>query len=311
MAEHVTISDVGPRDGLQNLAKVLSPSERLKIIFSLIDAGVKCIEVGSFVSAKAVPAMAGTDIVMSGLANVAGVRFQVLIPNQRGYELAKEAGADTVLLVTAASETMNQQNIRMSVADSLVLAREIYNQAKRDEITVITCIATSWVCPFEGAVDPNAVRAIVKQLVDYGADELSIADTIGAANPLQVRSLMHTLADEFGVDRFSCHFHDTRAMGLANVYAALEVGIRKFDASVGGLGGCPFAPGATGNVATEDVVMMLEQMGFTTGIDLERLMAVGVLAGELTGVKTGGRADYWRRMQLEKGKPITAVFKCE
>ncbi|MDF3125317.1 hydroxymethylglutaryl-CoA lyase [Rheinheimera sp. 1928-s] len=305
MNDFVRINDVGPRDGLQNQARILTPQQRLQLIHALVDAGVPSIEVGSFVSPKAVPAMAGAAEIVTSL-NKAGINksayLQSLVPNQRGYELAREAGSQAVLLVVCASETMNQKNVRMGIADGLAQARDIIHQAKSDAIDVMACIAVAWECPFEGKTDPKVVLNMAAQLSEFGAHELVIADTIGAAMPNAVHSLMKELAAQQSGQALACHFHDTRALGLANVYAALEAGIRRFDASVGGLGGCPFAPGATGNIATEDVVMMLQQMGFQTGIDLARLMAVGQLAGEMTGTTTGGRAHQWRSLQLQKSR---------
>ena len=304
MREKVLINDVGPRDGLQNQARVLSVEQRVQLIRGLVNAGVRSVEAGAFVSPKAVPAMAHTDQVLAGLSGDTGVDRQVLIPNSKGYALARGAGADTVVLVICASETMNQRNVRMSVDASLAQAREICALARSDGIRVVGCIAVAWQCPFEGATDPNRVLNLAGQLFELGVDDVNVADTIGAANPMAVRGLMDSLAREYDAARLACHFHDTRALALANICAALEAGVRKFDSAVGGIGGCPFAPGATGNAASEDVVMLLEQMGFDTGIDLVALMDVGRMVGRMLGTATGGRADAWRRIQLEKGAPL-------
>ncbi|HEY8568563.1 hydroxymethylglutaryl-CoA lyase [Microbulbifer sp.] len=304
MREKVLINDVGPRDGLQNQPRVLSVAQRVQLIQALLNAGVQSVEAGAFVSPKAVPAMAGTDEVLAGLPANTGADFQVLIPNMKGYQLARDAGASTVVLVVCASETMNQRNVRMAIEESLLQAREICAAARVDGVRVVACIAVAWRCPFEGATDPVRVLDLAGRLFAMGADDVNIADTIGAANPRAVAQLMGALAREYSAARLACHFHDTRAFGVANVYAALEAGIRKFDSSVGGIGGCPFAPGATGNVASEDVVMLLEQMGFDTGIDLPALMSVGQLVGEMLGTSSGGRADAWRRLQLEKQAPL-------
>lgn len=298
----VTVNDVGPRDGLQNQPKILAPGDRVKLVKALIAAGMGHVEVGAFVSPKTVPAMAGADEVLAGLAGVAGQVFTVLIPNFRGYELARVAGAQSVCMVLYGSEGMAQANVRMSREQAESAAAEILQAAKVDGIRVTSTIAVAFECPFDGRVDPVLVSDIASRFLDLGTDELCIADTIGAANPQQVRSLTTTLVDENGTDRLSCHFHDTRAMGLANVFAALESGIRKFDASIGGLGGCPFAPGASGNVATEDVVMMLEQMGYDTGIDIDGLMRASELAQKLTGTAPGGRSSAWLKRYLEKTK---------
>jgi hydroxymethylglutaryl-CoA lyase len=302
MAETVIINDVGPRDGLQNQPQILSPEQRAALIHKLIDAGLKHIEVGSFVSPKAVPAMANTDRVFADLPK-GDFAFSALIPNLRGYELAKAAGIDTVGMVIAASNTMNQKNINMSTEQAFsvceeILAQDVHADSKPN---VLAYIATPWECPFEGLIDEQVVISLAERLFTAGVEEIILADTIGAASPGQVKSLLSKMVTEFGASRLSCHFHDTRGMGVADVFAALECGIRKFDASIGGLGGCPFAPGATGNVATEDVALMLTQMGFDTGIDLAKLVAAADFAAELTGNCPGGHASPWLKRQIEKG----------
>jgi hydroxymethylglutaryl-CoA lyase len=296
----VVINDVGPRDGLQNQRKILSPGQRVEMIRALRLAGVRHIEVGAFVSPKAVPAMAGADQVLAGLPPDQEGVFTVLVPNFRGYELARDAGAKSVSTVLYGSEAMAQANVRMSREEADDATAAILGQARQDGIRVTATVAVAFECPFEGRVEPGLVFDAVEKFLELGADELAIADTIGAANPRQVRALTASLVTDHSAEKLSCHFHDTRAMGLANVFAAVESGIRKFDASIGGLGGCPFAPGASGNVATEDVVMMLEQMGMDTGIDLAALMRASHLAQELTGTAPGGRARAWLERQLEK-----------
>lgn len=299
MKDFVTINDVGPRDGLQNQARMLSPEQRLQLIQSLIAAGLPAIEVGSFVSPKAVPAMAGAAEVVAGLPSGAA-DYSALIPNRRGYDLATAAGVSTVELVVASTQTMNEKNINSSTEAAMDGAQNIIEAARQDSVTTLACVATAWECPFEGLVDEDTVLDMVRAMFDFGADEVVLADTIGAANPASVSSLMSTAAAEFGAQRLSCHFHDTRGMGVANVAAALDSGIRKFDASIGGLGGCPFAPGATGNVATEDVALMVAQMGFETGIDLRKLVEAVDLVSELTGESQGGHSLRWLRRQIEK-----------
>lgn len=298
----VIINDVGPRDGLQNQKKILEPAQRVQLVKSLLDAGVSNVEVGAFVSPKAVPAMAGADQVLACLREYDAPpnRFTVLIPNLRGYELAKAAGAKSVCMVLYGSEGMAQANVGMSLEQAEQATTQILKRAKADGIRVVATISVAFECPFDGPVAPALVRDVAARFMQQGVDEIAIADTIGAANPLQVRKLTEALVKDHGAERLSCHFHDTRAMGLANVYAAVESGIRKFDASIGGLGGCPFAPGAAGNVATEDVVMLLSQMGFKTGIDLQRLMESAALARDLTGTSPGGRATAWIKQYLAK-----------
>jgi hydroxymethylglutaryl-CoA lyase len=300
MTEHVVINDVGPRDGLQNQPRVLSSEQRLRLVEALLAAGVSHIEVGSFVSPRAVPAMAGTAEVVAGLPlNVAN--YSALVPNRKGYELARGAGVDIIELVVASTDTMNLKNINVDTAQAMANLAEIATMARADGINAMSYLATAWECPFEGRVSEEAVMALAQEMFAAGIEEVVIADTIGAADPAGVRRLTREAAAEFGPERLSCHFHDTRGMGVANVAAALESGIRKFDGSIGGLGGCPFAPGASGNVATEDVVLMLHQMGFDTGIDLGKLVAAVELAVELTGNCSGGNAINWLRRQVEKG----------
>lgn len=300
MSDSIIVNDVGPRDGLQNQPKILDPQQRLQLIQSLLDAGMKHIEVGAFVSPKAVPAMAGADQLFASLPDRPNACFTALIPNLKGYELARDAGAKSVCMVLYGTDGMAQANVRMSRQQAEDSTTEILALAKNDGIRVTATVAVSFECPFDGKVDPAIVEGTAARMLAQGADEVCIADTIGAANPAQVRSMASRLTDAHGNKQLSFHFHDTRAMGLANVYAAVESGIRKFDASIGGLGGCPFAPGASGNVATEDVVMMLQQMGFDTGIDLLALLQASALAKELTGTAPGGRALPWLQRYLQR-----------
>ena len=293
---HITINDVGPRDGLQNQPRLLSKEQRLSLISALVDAKVPEIEVGAFVSPKAVPAMAGTDELFADLAaslkNSTSL-FSALIPNMKGFELAVSAQVPLMSLVVATSNTMNLKNIRMTTHDSVKVSKDVLKAAKKQGANVQAYVATAWACPFEGKISADNVFRITEQLIQAGASSIVIADTIGAANPLEVNQLMEAMASRFDLSQLSCHFHDTRAMGLANVYAAITAGVRRFDASIAGLGGCPFAPGASGNVATEDVVMMVQQMGFSTGIDMALLVKAADLAIELMGSAKGGNAKPW------------------
>jgi hydroxymethylglutaryl-CoA lyase len=293
MSEHIIINEVGPRDGLQSQDRHLNVDERRRLVEALLAAGLAHIEVGSFVSPKAVPQMAGTGELLAQLPQVAGRHYSVLVPNMKGYELARAAGAETVAVVVSATETMNQKNIRMSLEQTLAVARDIIERGLAEGAQVQAYLSVAFECPFEGPVPAATVMNQAADLAGWGAHEVVIADTIGAADPAAVRHLMRDLVTAHGSERLACHFHDTRAMGLANVYAAIESGVRRFDSAIGGLGGCPFAPGAKGNVATEDVVMMCEQMGFTTGVDMSALLAAVDLASELTGYAQGGRAHYW------------------
>lgn len=297
----VTINDVGPRDGLQNQPKHLNVAERVQLIHALCDAGLKEIEIGAFVSPKAVPAMAGSDQVAHEL-DLTEARYAALVPNLRGYETSLEVGVPIVAMVVYGSETMAEKNVRMSRAQAEQATIEMLNRSEADGVEVIATIATSFACPFDGPTDPRVVRDTAQRLLAHGAKRIVIADTIGAANPRQVSKLMSELVSDNHADALACHFHDTRALGVANVYAALEQGINHFDASIAGLGGCPFAPGATGNVATEDVVMMLHSMGVQTGVDIDKLLAASDLAAELTGSAPGGRSKPWLVPYLAKGK---------
>jgi hydroxymethylglutaryl-CoA lyase len=299
MSDTVIINDVGPRDGLQNQPVGLSPEKRVELIQALLKSGMDHIEVGSFVSPKAVPAMIATDRVLAALDGQPG-NFSVLVPNMKGYELARAAGASCVVMVLYGSDGMARANVNMSRAEAEQVMVQILQRAATDGLRVLATIGVSWECPFDGPVAADTVADISRRFLLLGADQVVLADTIGAANPQQVRALTTMLVNEFGAERLACHFHDTRAMGLANVFAALESGIRSFDSSIGGLGGCPFAPGATGNVATEDVVMMLEQMGYDTGIDLRELMNASQLAATLTNNAPGGCAKAWLDRHLNR-----------
>ena len=299
MSETIAINDVGPRDGLQNQAKILDPEDRLRLIDALTAAGVERVEIGAFVSPKAVPAMAGADRIVAGVAGKAG-DFSVLIPNMKGYELAVAAGARAVGMVLYGSDGMAQANVRMSMQEANDQADAIIERAREDGVRVFATVSVAFECPFDGPTDPEIVHASVDHFMEAGADLVLVADTIGAANPSQVRSMLDPMVARHGAERLGCHFHDTRAMGLANVFAAIESGVRRFDASIGGLGGCPFAPGASGNVATEDVVMMVHQMGFETGIDMTALLEAADLARELTGTAPGGRSSPWLKQHFAK-----------
>ena len=292
------INEVGPRDGLQSQSRILSVDERLQLIGALEVAGIRRIEVGSFASPKAVPAMAGTDRLLQRLSGDVRTNYTSMVPNLKGYRFAREAGAASVTAIAYASETMAQRNVRMTLEGTERTADDILRLARDDGVEAIVIVAVAFGCPFEGAVDADFVGDIAARFLEAGVARLVLADTIGTADPAQVAQLTGGLVERHGAGRLGCHFHDTRAMGLANVYAALQAGIRWFDSSIGGLGGCPFAPGASGNVATEDVVMMLHQMGFETGIDLPMLLEASDLATRLTGTAPGGRAREWLRKRL-------------
>ena len=296
MAEKVMIKEVAARDGLQAQPKHLTVEQRIALLGALAETGVPELEIGSFVSPKAVPQMAGTDEIAANLPS-AQLTYSALVPNMKGYELAVMAGIRSHAIALAATEEMNQNNIRKSLEDTFVMGEEILDRAAAEGVDIHAYLAVAFECPYEGAVEESLVLEQVDRLMQYQPARLMIADTIGAANPAAVHSMMHQLVDRYGPERLGCHFHDTRAMGLANVYAALQAGVRQFDASAGGLGGCPFAPGAKGNVATEDVVMLCESIGFDTGLDMPKLLkAVGLLS-EMIGAPQGGRAHAWLSKQ--------------
>ena len=297
--DKVTINDVGPRDGLQNDAATLSPEARAQIIQALVGAGIPAVEVASFVSPKAVPKMAGAEQVVSAL-DLDSADFSALVPNRKGYELAKAAGVRSVAVVLSATDTMNRKNINMDLATTVRVCEEIVQQARLDGVTPRAYVSVAVECPYEGAVPDARIESLARTMFDAGASEVIVADTIGAANPSQVKDLFNRLVAEFDPARLSAHFHDTRALALANAWQALECGIRKFDASIGGLGGCPFAPGAAGNLATEDLASLLAQAGFETGIDLDKLLATVELTKSLVAHELGGRTLAWQLGQKDK-----------
>ena len=293
MDDFVAITDVGPRDGLQNQSRILELDQRQQLVEALGRSGLQHIEFGSFVSPKAVPAMAGTDQLAASLALGPEVELIALVPNMKGYTLARDAGVRTVTMVVYASEGMAQRNVNMTREQADQNAHAILAQAKQDGVEVITTIAVGFRCPYDGDVDPCIVEKIVDQYMATHSKRVIVADTIGAANPRQVSQLCRSLVTQHGSARLGMHFHDTRSMGVANVYAAVEAGIRQFDASIAGLGGCPFAKGASGNVATEEVVSLLHQMGMRTGIDMPALLAASRLTEELVGVPANVKSKNW------------------
>lgn len=301
MSECVLIKEVAPRDGLQAQSVEITLAQRAELIRSLVEANVPELEIGSFVSPKAVPQMAGTDQLASDLP-AGNSRFSALVPNMKGYELACQTGLKQLAIVVSATEQMNQNNIRKSLTDTFLMADDILARAADEGIEIHAYLAVAFECPYEGLVAESIVIDQARQLMASKPARLVIADTIGAANPKAVKSLMSQLVNEFGSDALGCHFHDTRAMGLANVYAALESGVRQFDSAAGGLGGCPFAPGAKGNVATEDVVMLCESAGFSTGVDVEALLKSVAVLTDMMGSQQGGRAHYWLTNNWQKIK---------
>jgi hydroxymethylglutaryl-CoA lyase len=267
------ICEVGPRDGLQNESGEVSTADKIRYIDLLSRSGLTTIETTSFVSPKAVPQMADGAEVMAGIERRAGVRYLALVPNLRGLERARGAGVDSIAVFTAASESFAKRNINMSIDESLRVFGEVVAQAKTAGMWVRGYLSTAFGCPYEGTVAVEAVARVSRALWEMGCNELSIGDTIGVGTPNQVGRVVDALSEFVPLDAIAMHFHDTRGTALANVLAALQSGIAIFDASSGGLGGCPFAPGATGNVATEDMLYMLAGMGIETGVDLAAVRA--------------------------------------
>ena len=290
----VIVNDVAPRDGLQNDTVALSPAERVALIDGLLDAGLPSVEVASFVSPRAVPRMAGAADVVRAL-NLDRADFHALVPNRKGYELARASGIRSVGVVLSATETMNRENINMSLEQATSVCSEVLQQARSDGLKARAYVAVAFECPFEGVVPDETVERLAAAMFDAGADEVIVADTIGAGNPLRARALFGRMVAAFGASRLAAHLHDTRALALANAWQALECGIRRFDSSAGGLGGCPFAPGAAGNLATEDLVSLLHQAGMDTGIDLAALLNVIGELGRRLGRDIGGRSVPWLR----------------
>ena len=277
----IFVNEVGPRDGLQNIDIILNVDERFKLIQSLEKAGIKSLEVGSFVSPKAVPAMDNTDALLEKLTN-RNSDYSVLIPNIYGYKQAKENKVKEVCLVLCATESMNKENINKSIDETILEFKEIIYMAKRDKIRTKIYISVAFECPYEGPVSSEYIYDLTKEFLSYGINEVVIADTIGAGKPEQVKKLFRRLIKDFKSSDFSAHFHDTHLLALSNVKAAIEEGVTKFDSCIAGLGGCPFAPGASGNLATEELVSMLHKEGYETGISEEMLRNSAKLAAQLT-----------------------------
>jgi isopropylmalate/homocitrate/citramalate synthase len=269
----VKVVEVGPRDGLQNEKGVVSTADKVHFIDLLSKAGFAVIEATSFVSPRAVPQLADAAEVMAGIERQPGVRYAALVPNAKGMERALAAGVDEIAVFTGVSETFVQHNINTSIDGSIENFRPVVELARDRGMRVRGYISTAFGCPYEGAVAPEAVAAVAEKLLALGVDELSIGDTIGVATPNQVVEVTQALLAHTPLDRLAMHFHDTRGTALANVLAALELGVSIFDSSAGGLGGCPYAPGASGNLATEDLLYMLRGLGVETGIDLDAVVA--------------------------------------
>jgi hydroxymethylglutaryl-CoA lyase len=277
----VKVKEVGPRDGLQAEDAILPTEDKLRLIDCLADAGLREIETSSFVHPKAIPPLADAAEVFADLERRTGVVYSAIVPNEKGAERAVEAGADEIQVFLAATEGYNQSNVKMSVEESLEQSARIAEIVLEANIPFVAVLSVAFGCPYEGPVSPERVRYLCGRLIELGAGEITFGDTTGMAYPTQVRELCESYQDRYPDVPLRLHFHNTRGMGLANVLAALEVGVVRFDASVGGLGGSPYAAGATGNISTEDLVHMLHEMGIETGVDLEALIGCAQLLEEL------------------------------
>ena len=278
--KRVTVVEVGPRDGLQNEAGVVSTADKVRFINLLSAAGFAVVEATSFVSPKAIPQLADASEVLAGIERRAGTRYAALVPNAKGMERALAAGVGEVAVFTGASETFVRHNINTSIAGSIENFTPVVRMARAAGVRVRGYISTAFGCPYEGAVAPEAVVRVAEALLTLGVEELSIGDTIGVATPNQVAEVTGRLLEVTPVEKLAMHFHDTRGTALANVLAALQMGVAIFDSSAGGLGGCPYAPGASGNLATEDLLYLLHGMGIETGVDLQKVVeASAFLAG--------------------------------
>lgn len=289
LPERVSVYEVAPRDGLQNEAAAVPTHAKVRLIEALVDAGLRRIEVASFVSPRWVPQMADSDDVARLAPRADGVRYSALCPNGRGLERATAAPLEEVAVFVSASETHNRKNINKTVAQSLDAFEGVIEPARRRGVRVRGYVSTMWGCPYEGDVDPRRGLRIAKHLLDRGCYQVSLGDTIGIGTPLQTKRILDLFLAEVDAERLALHLHDTRGTALANMVVGLEMGIRTFDASVGGLGGCPYAPGAAGNLATEDLVYALHGMGVETGVDLEKLWQAGKVAEAVAGRKLPGK----------------------
>ena len=288
----VKVVEVGPRDGLQNVKEIIPTESKITYVEKLVKAGCRHIEVTSFVHPKWVPQLADSKEVYSQLPRKEGVHYIALVPNAKGMESALELGVEEVAVFTSASETFSQKNTNASIVESLRRCREVADMGRKNRIPFRGYISTSFGCPFEGPTSPNKVVEIADELFDMGVYEVSLGDTIGVAVPTDVERLLNKILEHSSPDRIALHMHDTRHTALANILRGLDLGVATFDASSGGLGGCPFAPGASGNLATEDLVYMLHRMGFTTDIDLKEL-------GEAT-----------RFIEKVLGRPLLSHIEC-
>ena len=285
----VKVYEVSPRDGLQNESAKVATHAKVRLIDALVDAGVRLLEVGSFVAPKWVPQMADADEVCRMIDRRQGVTYACLCPNARGLQRAIAANIDEIAVFVSASETHNLKNVNKTVAQTLKAFEPVIGPAVERGLTVRGYVSTMWGCPYEGNVDPAKGLKLAKHLLDAGCYQVSLGDTIGVGTPIQTQRIVELFAKDIPLEKIALHLHDTRGTALANVLAGLQMGITTFDASVAGLGGCPYAPGAAGNLATEDLVYTLHGMGIETGIDLEKLWQAGQVAEAIVGRDLPGK----------------------
>ncbi len=288
LPDKVSVYEVSPRDGLQNEAVTVPTTRKVRLIEALVSAGVSRIEVTSFVSPKWIPQLADAEEVMRMLPPGAA-QYSALCPNARGLERAKKCAMPELAVFVSASETHNRRNVNDTIENTLARFRDVIGPAVEHGMRVRGYVSTLWGCPFEGEIDPEEGLKIARSLVEMGCYEVSLGDTVGVGTPRQTEAILRRFLDAFAPEQLAMHMHDTRGTALANVLVGLELGIRTFDASVGGLGGCPYAPGAAGNLATEDLVFMLHGMGIETGIDLDKLWEAGKVAAAVVGHELSGK----------------------
>jgi hydroxymethylglutaryl-CoA lyase len=289
LPDSVSIYEVSPRDGLQNERATVPLRSKVRLIDALLAAGLARIEITSFVSPKWIPQLADADEVAKHAKPPPGVSFSALCPNAKGLERAKAAGMREIAVFVSASETHNRKNVNKTVADTLAAFEDTIGPGRAAGMRVRGYVSTVWGCPFEGEVAPDRAVFIAKKLLDMGCYQVSLGDTIGVGTPTQTARILQRMFSEIAPDRLAMHMHDTRGTALANVLVGLQMGIRDFDASVAGMGGCPYAPGAAGNLATEDLVYMLHGMGVKTGVDLDRLVEAGKVAQSIVGRSLPGK----------------------
>jgi len=289
LPKRVKMVEVGPRDGLQNEAKSVPAAVKIDLIQRLADAGLPVVEAGSFVSPRWVPQMADSAEVLRGIARRPGVSYPVLVPNMKGFEAALAAGAEEIAVFSAASETFSLKNTNCSIAEGLERFREVCEAAQRHGLRVRGYVSCVLGCPYEGEVAPQAVAEVAGRLAELGCYEVSLGDTIGTGTPGKTRAMIEAVSSKVPVEMLAGHFHDTYGQALANCYAALECGLAALDSSVAGLGGCPYARGATGNVASEDVLYMLDGLGIETGVDLDRLIEAGAFISGYLGRESASK----------------------